>query len=130
MTKVTLDIERWHNNDADDEDDGPWAYRGTTSGSVNAVRVANSDYDYGYYGMETDLEPPFYVVYCEYMTGDTFGSDYQAEVCGVFENEDEAAALVEEGRNFQGFGELSNGYYVPWTGYFEHLLSLRYERVV
>lgn len=130
MTKVTLEVSRWHNNDADLDDDGPWAYRGTTSGSVDDVRVARNDYDYGYHGMETDLKPPFYVVYCEYYTGDTFGSDYEAAVCGVFTDEDDARALVEEGNKFSGFGSLSNGYYVPWTGYFEGLINLTYRRVV
>ena len=128
MTKVNLDVTTWHNND-DEEGDGPWLYRGTTSGMVDRVYISNDDYHYGYRGMETDLEPPFYVVYATYFTGDTFGTDFEACIVGVTKDQHEADALVTEAREFKGFGQLSNGFYVPWNGYFESLESVRCERV-
>lgn len=130
MTRVNLDVNTWHNDDAE-EGDGPWRYRGSTSGTINSVRVVpeGDNYGWGYTGAETDLEPPFFVVYAEYYTGDTFGSDYEATVVGVVKTEEEAMDLTREAEQFQGFGSLSNEFYVPWNGYFESLISVRYERV-
>lgn len=127
MTKINLRVRTWHNND-DDKDGGPWSYRGTTSGEVAGVEIVN-DTQWGYNEYETDLEPPFYVVYCEYYTGDTFGRDYRAEIIGVFEESWEADVLVREARDFKGHGSLSNGYYIPWNGYFESLIGLHIEQV-
>jgi len=128
VTRVNLDVTTYHNNDAEDSDE-PYSYRGTTDGYVNRVYISTDDYNWGYRGMETDLEPPFYVVYAEYRTGDTFGSDYEAAVVGIVKTEDEADALIAEARAYEGYGSLSNGYYVPWNGYFESLIALRTERV-
>jgi len=128
MTRVTIDFTTTFNNDAE-EGDGPWLYQGSYDGYVNEVRVARNDYDYGYYGKETDLEPPFYVAYCEYYDGGTFGSDYYAEICNVYKTEEEAADFVERARAFSGFGEV-DGYYIPWNGYFASLINVSYQRVV
>lgn len=108
-------------------DDG-WD-RGDTSGSIDGVFISERDYDRSYSGMDTDLEPPFYVVYASYTTGDTFGNDFAACVVGVVKEESEAIALSDEARDFSGFGSLSNGFYVPWNGYFESLISVAYERL-
>jgi hypothetical protein len=125
MTKINLDITRQYNNDGEDSDE-PYSYRGTTSGWVNGVTVHDdsSDYFTSYNGLATDLKPPFYVLYCEYETGDTFGSDYEASVIGVSKEYADMELLREEAEKFEGFGQLSNGYYVPWNGYFEHLIAL------
>lgn len=128
MTRVNLDVTMWSNDDGEDSDE-PYSYRGTTDGTVDRVYVSTRDYDYGYRGYETDLQPPFFVVYSEYYTGDTFGSDFEAAICGVFKTEEEAREFEEEARDFKGFGSLSNGYYVPWNGYFESLLDIKIERV-
>lgn len=128
MTKVNLDLTTWHNNDAE-EGDGPWLYRGTTSGMVNRVYISTNDYDYGFRGIETDLKPPFYVVYAEYYTGDTFGSDYEACIVGACKTHEEAEALRQEAEDFKGYGSLSNEFYVPWNGYFESLSALHIESV-
>lgn len=128
MVHVALKTSTWHNHDADD-DDGPWSYRGTTNGTVDRVYIARTDYDRSFEGMDTELEPPFWVVYATYMTGDTFGSDWRAEIVGVFKHEDEAKELAREAQGFKGFGSLSNGYHVPWNGYFETLLEIQVERV-
>lgn len=128
VTKVNLDVVTSHNNDGDD-DGGRWSYRGTTSGYVSNVYVSDSNYNYSYRGFETPLDPPFYVVYAEYTTGDTFGSDFEACIVGVEKDAETADALATEARNKTGFGELSNGFYVPWNGYFEHLDSIHVRRV-
>jgi hypothetical protein len=128
MTKVNLDISTWQEDPGDDSGE-PYSYRGTTGGMVDKVYVSDSDYDYGYRGMETDLDPPFYVVYAEYMQGDSFGSDYEACIVGVVATQQEADDLLKEAEEYKGFGSLSNGFYVPWNGYFEHLLGLHYEQV-
>jgi hypothetical protein len=128
MTKVNLDITTYHNNDGEDSDE-PYSYRGTTSGTVDSVYVSTDDYHYGYRGMETDLDPPFIVVYAEYMVGDTFGSDYEAAIVGIVKTQEEADDLLNEAEKYEGYGSLSNGYYVPWNGYFESLRGLHYETV-
>jgi hypothetical protein len=128
MTKVNIDITTWHNGDAE-EGDGPWLDRGTTSGHVDKVYISNNDYNYGYRGMETDLHPPFFVVYADYTTGDTFGSDYEACIVGIVKTEEEADALAFEARERRGSGSLSNGFYVPWIGYFESLQGIYTERI-
>jgi hypothetical protein len=127
MTRVCLDVRTWHNDD-DDKDGGPWSYRGTTSGTVERVYVSYNDYDYGYRGTETDLEPPFFVVYATYYTGDTLGYDFEACVVGVVKEEWEAYALREEARSEKGWS-LSNGFHVPWNGYFDSLIDIHIERV-
>jgi hypothetical protein len=125
MTKVNIDIHTYQSREP--YDDG-WD-RGDTNGSVERVYIANKDSDYSYRGFETDLEPPFYVVYASYYTGNTFGSDFEACIVGVTKTEDEAIALKTEAREFKGFGELSNGFYVPWNGYFESLIDVYHERL-
>jgi hypothetical protein len=125
---VNLDVSIYHNDDGEDSDE-PYSYRGTTSGHVDRVYISERDFDYGYRGMETELTPPFYVVYAEYMTGDTFGSDYEACIVGVVKTSQEADSLLSEAEDFAGHGALSNGFYVPWNGYFERLLGLHYEQV-
>lgn len=105
-------------------DDG-WD-RGDTDGyidDVQAVKVSDDmdRYRFGYRDQETELTPPFYVVYAGYTTGNTFGSDFEATVVGITATREEAEALADEAREFVGFGELSNGFYVPWNGYFESL---------
>jgi len=129
MTKVNLDITTWHNNDGDEDDDGPWRWQGTTSGTVDRVYISYDDHSYGYRGIETDLEPPFFVVYAEYEDGGTFGIDYDAEIVGVVKTEEEARALKKEAEEFKGYGQLSNGHYVSWNGYFAHLHSVSIERI-
>lgn len=131
MTRVDLDVTTWHNNDGEDSNE-PYSYRGTTSGSVDGVRILKkneSSYGWSYRGLETDLEPPFYVAYATYYTGDTFGSDFDAVIIGVTKTEDDIIALVEEAENFTGYGSLSSGVYVPWNGYFESLIGVNYERL-
>ena len=130
MTKVAIDISRHYNNDGEDDSTDRWRYRGSYSGNINRIYIAKKDYDYSYNGLETDLEPPFYVVYCEYYTGDTFGSDYEASLIHAYEDEDDAIALVRTAREFKGYGTLpGTEFYVPWNGYFETLISVDYERV-
>lgn len=130
MTKVNLDIRTWHNNDGEESDE-PYSYRGTTSGSIDRIYIVRDDdgYSWGYRGYETDLEPPFFVVYADYYTGDTFGTDYDATIVGIVKTDEEAIDLVREAREKSGFGELSNGFYVPWNGYFESLIGVYSERV-
>lgn len=128
MVKVNLEVTTRHNNDGEDSSE-PYSYRGTTSGTVERVYISTDDYHYGYRGMETDLEPPFYVVYGSYYTGDTFGSDFDACVIGVEKLSAEAEALAKEASEFKGYGQLSNGFYVPWNGYFESLISVNWELV-
>lgn len=128
MTRVNLDLSIYHNNDGEDSDE-PYSYRGTTSGHVDRVYISYDDYNYGYRGMETDLDPPFFVVYATYTTGDTFGSDFEAAIVGVVKSEDEARALALEAKDYEGYGSLSNGFYVPWNGYFESLESIHIERL-
>lgn len=128
MTKVNLSLVSWHNNDGD-EGDGPWLYQGTTDGYVDRVYLSYNDFDYSYRGVETDLTPPFFVVYAEYHTGSTFGSDIEADIVGIVKTSEEALGLKLEAEEFTGFGELSNGYYVPWNGYFESLQKIGVERL-
>jgi len=120
MTFVSIDISRYYSREPDPDDS--WDI-GDQDGHVDRVYIATRDYERGYNGMETDLVPPFFVVYAEYSTGCTFGTDYEACIVGVVKSLEEADALEEEAKNFSGFGSLSNGFYVPWTGYFERLIA-------
>ncbi len=121
--RVELETQIWHNND-EEEGDGPWRHRGTTSSMVTGIKIARDDYGYSYRGMDTELERPFFVVYATYYTGDTFGSDWDCTIVGIVNEYDEARRLEDEARAFTGFGSLSNGFHVPWTGYFESLENI------
>ena len=129
--RVYLTERTWQSREP--YDDG-WD-RGDTDGhvtGVHAVKVSDGmdRYAFGYHDMETELTPPFYVVYAEYSTGNTFGSDFASCVVGVCATREEAEALEDEARAFVGFGELSNGFCVPWNGYFERLHGLHVEGVM
>lgn len=128
MTKVCIKTSIYYNNDGEDSNER-YSYRGTTSGSVDEIFVSDNDYDFSYEGLETDLEPPFYVVYATYMSGDTFGSDWNAVIVGAEKEYDKAKELLNEATEASSFGELSNGFYIPWIGYFEHLETLEIEHV-
>lgn len=117
MTRVNIDVHTYQSREP--YDDG-WD-RGDTDGYVERVYISQGDYDYSYRGEETELEPPFYVVYAGYYTGNTFGSDFEATVVGVVKTVEEAESLRDEAEAPGGFGSLSNGFYVPWNGYFERL---------
>lgn len=123
-------VSIWHNNDAENSTER-FSYRGTQSGKVDRIYIVpeGDDYNWGFRGFETELEPPFYVIYATYTTGDTFGSNFDARIVGVCKEFAEATELMDEAENFTGYGELSNGFYVPWTGYFESLKSLDVEYV-
>lgn len=98
-------------------------------GAVTRVFVVNNDYEWGYRGYDTELDPPFYVVHATYETGDTFGNSFDAVIVGVCADPKDAHALLQEAANFEGSGSLSNGFYVPWNGYFDRLLSLHIRKI-
>lgn len=128
--RAYLDVDTWVDREGDDE---PWGDRGATWGQVRKVGVSKisdkEEWRYSYRDAETDLKSPFYVVYATYVTGDTFGSDWEATIVGICKDRDEAEALETEAREFGGFGALSNGFYVPWNGYFESLNDIYVEFV-
>lgn len=132
MTRLKIDYTTVFNNDADESDpEDRWAWTGTHSGFVNDVRVCrNKAYDRSYDDYETDLDTPLYAVYATYTDGGTFGSDWYASVIGACSTEDEARALVQEAKDFEGYGQLSSGVYVNWTGYFASLEDVQYTRVI
>lgn len=125
MTKVNIDIHTYRSREP--YDDG-WD-RGDRDGYVERVYVTTDDYGYSYRGQETNLEPPFYVVYAGYYTGDTFGRDFEATVVGVVKTVEDAETLRDEAQSFDGYGKLSNGFCVPWNGYFESLDSVAIKHI-
>ena len=126
MLHVSLIVHTYTTLDPDPEDGWDW---GQHDGYVDRVVVVDDEYGRGYTGADTDLDRPFFVVYAEYYTGNTFGSSMEASVVGVVKTYEEASALRDEAEQFKGFGELSNGYYIPWTGYFESLKKIGIEEI-
>lgn len=109
MKRVNLDVHIYRSREPDDDE---WD-SGDTDGSIERVYVSQSDYDYGYRGKETELEFPFYVVYAGYYAHNTFGKDFDAVILGIVKTVEEAEALRDEALASDGFGMLSNGFYVP-----------------
>lgn len=124
MTRVDLDVQTWLVREA--EDDG-WD-NGDFDGSVGAPMIIPSSdkYHHTYRGKDTELEPPFWVIYCGYVTGNTFGTDYDGEILAIVKDEDEALELYYLFKAEKGFGFEYKGehYSVPWNGFFESLGSL------
>ncbi len=86
-----------------------------------------------------------FVVLCRYSTGDTFGNDGgRVNVMGVFATSDYAESVrsqleapESEGKPYSSsktysYSKTIDGveYYIPWSGYFEHLESLFVERAI
>lgn len=82
-----------------------------------------------------------YVVWADYTTGDSFGSDSSIEFLAAFKNRSRAEACkrradekngYEDGWDIDVFldGEESYRVHIPWLGYFEHLNSVNITEVV
>lgn len=117
MTNVNIETRTWYGRKPDPDD--RWD-TGEREGEVVGIRV-NDDY-VDYNGIETDLNPPFYVVYAQYYDGSTFGRDFYANVLGAFENFEDAEEFA---RNTLSVTDHS----VPWNGYFAKLISIEVEHV-
>ena len=122
MVRIGLKIEYWM---AEEPIPGDSWDCGVRDGSVLRPFVVASELEKSYRDKEVELELPLYVVVGEYSTGSTFGSDFEAEIVDCLSEEWAAHALAAEARSFTKYGNLSNGYRVPWNGYFERLKGVR-----
>lgn len=97
---------------------------GAVDGAVADVRWVQTDFDRHYNDMETDLDGDVWVVVAGYNVGDSFGSGFEAVVCGVFATEWEAETFRAKAESYEGYGSMPNGFVIPWNGYFESLKSV------
>lgn len=125
MTRVNIDVREW--TEREPEPDG-WD-NGDSWGEVTRVYISDSDYNWSYRGKETDLVPPFYVVYAEYGTGGTFGREFEACVVAIVKDVDEADRIADKAREAKGYDIEGTDFYIPWNGYFESLSAVHVERI-
>lgn len=129
--RVDLKVTTWCVREADDDD---WD-NGDFDGSVETPRIVNNNdrYGFSYRGVDTDLEPPFYVVYCGYYTGNTFGRDYDGTILKIVKEEWQADELVSKlrgaGKHDYSITYDGESISIPWNGYFESLDGIYVERL-
>jgi hypothetical protein len=127
MTRVGLTFREYTVREPNPNDN--WDI-GDRDGSVEQVFIADGNqYNWSYRDHETELEPPFYVVYAEYYTGCTFGTSAEADIITVVKTAEEADVIVEKATAAKKYDIEGLDYHVPWNGYFESLKSVRYERL-
>lgn len=79
----------------------------------------------------------YFVVYCVYSSGDSFGSEFgKYEFLAFFDSEEKASDLIrvlleETKKEEYKYSVEHDGvvYYLPWVGYFESLEELTYRKV-
>lgn len=110
--------EFWRESYGEDtEDDGPWAYQGTTVYDSSITSVSQSDK--GEYEVEGEPDE-VYVVYSKYSSGDSFShTEGHMGVIGVVASKEEAKTLVSAAWAHYTSRDMStpeiNGksYYIP-----------------
>lgn len=121
-------------------EDAEWD-RDSTDGQVTVYGIRRSDV---YPDIMTTFEPivgkVYHLIWAQYSTGDSFGTDGgQYEFIDLFESEEAAKDLVSyleniEDVNFDGNYIQEDGtevrFYPPWIGYFEHLDFVKYQSLV
>lgn len=116
-----VDVQTWITREADPENS--WS-RDSTGGSVSirSAKLVSRD-GYGVLQTAFSVAPgdTVYLVWAQYSTGDSFGSDGgKYELCAVYDNAEDAATERERLEKVTDFS-------VPWTGYFEDLDFVRVE---
>jgi len=119
-----VEVESWVTSEADSED--IWD-RDSTDGSVSVVGaslVSDNKYDTLPAPEGVNVGDTLYLIWAQYGTGDSFGSDggkYELlEVCRTKE------AAEERKKYYINVTDYS----VPWNGYFEWLQSLNIEEFI
>jgi hypothetical protein len=122
--KFEMDVDTWVTREGDPDD--RWD-RASTDGSVTAASCRLTQKD-EYNSLPVDGEvntgDKIWLVWAQYSTGDSFGSDGgQYELCKACKTEVEALAEVDR---LQGITDYS----VPWNGNFENLDFIKAEEMV
>lgn len=123
--------------DADD----PWSRDSTRSDyTVTGAKIAGSKSRYGACPIsDCEVGDKIYVIWADYQTGDTFGSDSAIEFLAAFKSEAKARRCFDKANHKtkdSGWDiqvELDDGtqytVHIPWLGYFEHLEELHMTEV-
>lgn len=116
--KVEIKVDSWITHHADPYDQ--WD-RDSTDGNVTVTGcrlIENDEYQTLPCPQGIKRGDVVYVVWAQYSTADSFGSDGgQFELCGIF-------GTKEDAQNEKARLKDVTDYSVPWNGYFEHLDSL------
>jgi hypothetical protein len=105
-----------------------------TYNDIQGIEIVEKD---DWYDLETEFDlikgREYYLVYCEYTTGDSFGSDGgRIDFIQLYKTLDKAEACIKDLRGsddkYSGKIIMESGrtliYGIPWTGYFESLENL------
>lgn len=125
MTYIKFEVcqNTWSTGGRDPEDS--WS-RDSSDGEVSiksAIKVPEDGYEVLAVEQDVAIGTVVYLVWAQYTTGDSFGSDGgQYELLEVHLNRDDAEKRRTYFENVTHDGTYgSTGAWLPWFGYFEHL---------
>lgn len=142
MTKMlSIDYDTYTENLGGSSPDDEWSRDSTKSSyTVNGASIAKQHGDCPI--SDCEVGDKVYVVWADYTTGDTFGSDSAVEFLAAFKSKTHALRCVDKAThktdsdNYTSWDievTLDEGekyqVHIPWLGYFEHLKQVNITEV-
>lgn len=135
MTKFNVVTNSYYYETSEADPNDNWSRASTAADiSVSGVEIADNYFDIAL-PAEYDPSKPLYLLWADYATGDSFGTDdNQFEAVDLFQDLENAERarlqlLCTEPNGYTRDDGTHIAYHAPWIGYFEKLNDLYVKKV-